>query len=119
LRPDAIEEIAGQFPGLTLQGGGVADPTYRTWWFESRSGETTWRTEAVSEEELLPTPLEEKAKIESMISESRERLAYQQEQLDELQAMLKNIAVDERLKPDEIELASDRSQQAAGGGRRE
>src|ERR1700730_986220 len=61
----SIEDMAAQFPGLTFKGAGWVDVDYLlNFLFESRDGETTWRTVRKPDDELLSTdPPEEKALI--------------------------------------------------------
>ena len=89
---NAIEDMAEQFAGLTFQGSGGVSPYFENFYlFESRDGVTTWRKidmlqeEAELESDFDPDfdpdkafTLEDKARIERMISESQQRLAREQ-----------------------------------------
>ena len=85
-----IDDMVGQFPDLMFHGGGYADPTWQTWWFHGHNGETTWRCELVSEDELEIDPVKDKEAYERLIVESRKRLSYCQIQLDQLESSLQH-----------------------------
>jgi len=96
--PDAIEDMAEQFPGLTFQGVGGVGPYWEYYhWFESRDGATTWHSidlmeigEAGSDfDPDEPFTLEDMARIERRISEGQQRIAREQSLLVNGQDYLK------------------------------
>jgi hypothetical protein len=86
------EQMVCEFPLLTFVGAISADmDPYRWWTFDGRGGETTWHEftiEPTADETSPPDPTEEKAMVERLIAESRERLADEQAELAELEAHL-------------------------------